>query len=205
MRKRFFIVPLGGALVAGFLLLQPAPFPDRMMVAYDPQQFPLPQSQSIAHDRYEITAVARYTGQALVLSKKRYFWGKGADLAPVDLALGWGPMSDGRVLKEIRIIQAGRFYWWWTRRFPIPRREIETHSANVHIIAADKDIQRQVNRIRKGDVIRFKGYLVNVQDHKRFTWRTSLSRSDTGYGACEIIWVDEVERLGYDESQKAIL
>ena len=37
-----------------------------------------------------------------------------SDLAPVDLALGWGRMSDEAILKDIQISQSGRFYFWHT-------------------------------------------------------------------------------------------
>ena len=56
---------------------------------------------------------------------------------PEDLALGWGRMSDSDVLAKIDITQSGRFYYWHVDDFPIPRREIETSSANMHMIPSD--------------------------------------------------------------------
>jgi hypothetical protein len=37
------------------------------------------------------------------------------------------------------------------------------------------------------------GYLVDVRGANGFTWKTSLSRSDTGDGSCEIVWVERLE------------
>lgn len=70
-------------------------------------------------DQYEITHLATFDIKAKVLSKKNYQFGRGADLAPTDLALGWGNMSDERILEKIRISQSNRFYYWRVDSFPI--------------------------------------------------------------------------------------
>jgi hypothetical protein len=76
------------------------------------------------------------------LSSERYSLGREADLSPVDLALGWGKMSDEAVLSKINITQSNRFYYWHVDAFPIPRREIEINSANMHMIPADDRIKK---------------------------------------------------------------
>ena len=129
-----------------------------------------------------------------MLSRKGYTSDSGADICPIDLALGWGPMSDEEVLDKISISQSDRRYRWYTKKFPIPRKEIETNSANMHLIPATPDIEGRLKSVRKGHLIRIKGYLVSV---KRGEWqrKSSLTRSDTGSGSCEIIWVDEFDIL----------
>jgi hypothetical protein len=37
------------------------------------------------------------------------------------------------------------------------------------------------------------GYLVDIRGADGFTWSTSLSRTDTGDGACEVFWVERLE------------
>ena len=37
------------------------------------------------------------------------------------------------------------------------------------------------------------GYLVDVAGPGGFAWNTSLTRNDTGDGACEIVWVETLE------------
>jgi len=55
-----------------------------------------------------------------------------SDLIPEDLALGWGPMSDNRVLRKIDISQSNRFYYWRAPAdSPIGKDSIITHSANT--------------------------------------------------------------------------
>ena len=59
-------------------------------------------------------------------------------------------MSDERVLENIKISQSGRFYHWRVDAFPIPRREIETHSANMHLIPANDFVEKAIGKIRQG-------------------------------------------------------
>ena len=57
-------------------------------------------------DSYKITELADFQIKAKVLSKKDYTFGREADLSPTDLALGWGNMSDERILDHISISQS---------------------------------------------------------------------------------------------------
>ncbi|RMH54721.1 MAG: hypothetical protein D6685_14545, partial [Bacteroidetes bacterium] len=118
-----------------------------------------------------------------------------ARLAPYDLAVGWGPMSDTAVLDDLTITQMHRFYRWQTRRYPIPRAEIIRHSTNIHIIPADDAVAGAVSRLRPGHLVRLRGRLVHVLGADGARWRTSLSRTDAGMGACEILWLEAVEHL----------
>lgn len=138
---------------------------------------------------YDITPLKTFQIKARVLGRENYFSGRESDLSPVDLALGWGRMSDESVVSKISISQSGRFYRWHVDEFPIPRREIETHSANMHLIPRDEVVRDSIEQIKTGDVIELSGYLVNVKADDGWQWNSSLTRNDTGDGACELIWV----------------
>lgn len=138
---------------------------------------------------YVLEPLADFSIEARVLSREDYHIGREADLSPTDLALGWGRMSDERVLTSINVTQSGRFYFWSTPEFPIPRREIETSSANMHIIPADAYVEKQLSKVRKGQVVRIQGYLVEAKASDGWHWKSSLTREDTGNGACELIYV----------------
>ena len=139
---------------------------------------------------YSVRPLAKFSLSARVLSRADYSWDTGAALAPVDLALGWGRMSDSSVLDKISISQSGRFYFWRVREFPIPEREIIESSANMHLIPGDASIEREIKRTRDGDIVEFDGYLVEVSGPNGYRWTSSLSRSDSGAGACELVWVE---------------
>jgi hypothetical protein len=93
----------------------------------------------------------------------------------------------------VQITQGRRFYYWSVREFPIPREEIERSSANMHLVPADDAVAKRLKSVRKGDIVSLSGYLIAVEGDDGFRWRSSLTREDTGNGACELIWV---ERLG---------
>jgi hypothetical protein len=163
-----------------------------VMAPHEPVQHTLHTKRSFEHKGARLTPLADFELEARVLSKKRYAHDPAADLAPVDLALGWGPMSDSRVLDAIDISQRGRFYLWDTREPPIPIREIIRHSANMHIIPADRTVEDALDRIRPGHVVRLQGQLVKAQKDR---WRieSSLTRADSGAGACEVVFVTHLE------------
>lgn len=73
-----------------------------------------------------------------------------------------------------------------------PPREIETFSANMHLIPADAAVARALGNIRKGQTVSVSGYWVEVRGGDGWGWRSSLTREDTGQGACELIFVQDV-------------
>jgi hypothetical protein len=101
-------------------------------------------------------------------------------------------MSDSAVLARIRFSQSNRFYYWHVDDFPIPRHEIETSSANMHLIPADASVRRQIARARVGQLLRLRGFLVDAARTDGWQWRTSMRRDDTGNGACELVYVEDI-------------
>lgn len=149
--------------------------------------------KSFKYKGYTITPLAKFHIKAKVLSKKQYRWGREAELSPVDLALGWGRMSDEKVLSSIKISQSNRWYYWWSDNLPIPKREIETNSANMHLIPANDKVKSIIDDVCKGDIVEFSGFLVRVDAKDGWHWVSSLTRSDTGSNACELVWVEQFE------------
>jgi hypothetical protein len=144
---------------------------------------------------YRIQALKSYDLTARVLSREDYRWGREADLSPTDLALGWGPMADPEIIRQFKIRQRGRWYYWETPRYPIPRRDIETHSANVHIIPADDWVALKLEKVEPGDLLRLQGQLVEVRGSDGWLWRSSLTFEDTGHRACELLLLERVTQV----------
>lgn len=147
---------------------------------------------SFSKNGYTITPLQSFQIEARVLSAEHYSMDKESDLSPVDLALGWGRMSDETILKDVSIRQSGRFYYWHVDSFPIPREEIETHSANMHMIPADSAIEKTLKSVRQGQIVTISGFLVEATQPDGWHWRSSLTRNDTGAGACEVIYVKTI-------------
>ena len=148
--------------------------------------------------RWTLTPRAAYDITARILSREDYRFDPIADLAPVDLALGWGPMSDNRVLKAFKISQGARFYSWRpvAGSLPIELGEVTQYSANTHVIPANDAVAAKLARLRLGgQVVHLTGLLVDGARDDGMTIRTSLTRTDSGVGACEVMLVQHVEIL----------
>ena len=170
--------------------------PDGVLAADEPRQVNVSNEKGFLRDGYNIKPQAYFEITARVLSRENYRLGREADLSPVDFALGWGKMSDQRVLEKMKISQGNRFYYWRVKEYPIPHQEIVSSSANMHMIPADSSINDLLSDVHQGHVIRLKGFLVNIDASDGWRWRTSMKRTDSGKGACELIWVEEIEIIG---------
>ncbi len=157
-----------------------------------PTQNPVAHPVPFNFHGYRITPLADFSVHAKLLSKRAYTLGKESDVSPVDFALGWQNMSDETVLAHIHITQSRRWYHWRVTHFPIPRRQIETQSANMHLIPASPFVAMQLHQIKQGQILTLQGQLVRVEDGNGWYWQSSLSRHDTGAHACELMYVTHV-------------
>jgi len=147
---------------------------------------------SLQRDDYDIQPVARYALRAKVLSAERYRMGRMSDLSPLDLALGWGPMSRNDVIEKLDIRQGNRWYYYrWEGTPPISPADIIRSSANTHLVPASDSVKSRLLKVRTGEIVKLKGYLINIKHRDGWTWNTSLTREDSGAGSCELMWVEE--------------
>jgi hypothetical protein len=144
----------------------------------------------LQHQEYQLTPRAALELEARVLSAERYRWDGGADLAPLDLALGWGPMSDSAVLEHFDVTQGARFYTLYPQDETVDLGLALRHSGNMHLVPANAAVRRTLESVRAGHVVSLRGLLVDAARQDGFTWRTSLTRDDTGAGACELFYVE---------------
>ncbi len=168
--------------------------PDGVLAPEEPHQTNLAAGGMVHIGHWTLTERAGYQITARVLGRERYRFDGLSDLIPEDLALGWGPMSDNRNLRSIDISQSNRFYYWHVPpQSPLGRDSIIVHSANTHVIPQDALVARQLARLRPGQVVTLSGKLVDgVRDDGRFI-RTSMVRTDSGAGACEVMLVEAVD------------
>lgn len=156
-----------------------------------PVQSPPSRKNPWLHGDFMITALADYDIRARVLGREEYGGGKEGELSPVDFALGWGRMSDSFVIEKLDISQGHRWYKWQVKDLmPIPRKEIEENSANVHILPANETVRDAIDDVYEGSVVHMTGYLVKVTSDGGWHWVSSTRRNDTGDGACEVFWVE---------------
>jgi len=202
--KRLFVILLVAGAAWQFWPRQPAvavadAAPPEIRLSAPPER-EAPRQRDVSATRafrvgdYAVRPLAEFALAARVLSAERYRTGRESDLSQLDLALGWGRMADPAVYERLSISQSGRWYHWrYENEPPIPRREIETSSANMHLIAATPEVARALARAERGRTISLKGYLVEARAGDGWSWRSSLSREDGGSGSCELIYVQWVE------------
>jgi hypothetical protein len=171
--------------------------PPGVLVREEPVQTDVPIGQRpFEKNGYTVTPLAHFDIRARVLGAEHYYLGRETELSPVDLALGWGPMSDTAVIDQLSISQGGRFYFYrWSNAPPIPQGEIVTHSANMHLIPAESAIARQLSWVRRGQLVHLVGWLVRAEARDGWHWVSSLTRADSGGGSCEVVWVESVEAM----------
>lgn len=194
-RRTWLLIAL--SLVGGFYWLNGLPVSraDGVVAPASPIQSTLaaPAAAIVIGD-FALTPLADYRIEARVLGRERYRFDAAAAIAPLDFALGWGPMSDSALLRRLSISQGARWYFYrWDGDAPIAQREIALHSANVHLIPANAAIERRLSRIRIGHVVRIDGKLVAVRGRDGMTITSSLRRDDTGAGACEVLLVERID------------
>lgn len=172
---------------------RPLHTPDGVLAEAEPQQVNVMNGEKVRVGRWTLTVRATYRVTARVLAREPYHFDSLSDLIPEDLALGWGPMSDSRILKTLEISQGNRFYYWRpTAATTIARDSIIAHSANTHVIPQNSTIAHQLERLRPGEVVTLSGELVDGTRNDGRWIKTSLVRNDTGPGACEVMLVTEV-------------
>lgn len=141
-----------------------------------------------------------FRGQAIfrahvrLLHTARYRFDAGARLAPMDFAVGWNEMARPEVYQALDISQRWRWYQYeYSGAPPIDPRAISRNSSNIHLVPADDAVWRKLKSFHRGNLIYLEGILVYISGPDGWQWLSSLSRNDTGDGACELLWVIRAE------------
>jgi hypothetical protein len=158
-----------------------------------PRQRNIDSGATFQRDRYTLTTRAKFSTTARLLRTERYRTDAGAEISPIDVAIGWGPMSDSALLDQLKLSQSGRFLHWTSSKQPtVPWEVINRSAANMHAIPADGIVLKKLTGARVGDLIEIEGELVDVKRNDGWRWNTSMTRDDQGGGACEVIYVTNV-------------
>lgn len=142
---------------------------------------------------FTLTPMAEYRIDAMIVGTKQYSSDWNSQISPMDLALAWGGLAKADYNKYIEYEQRDRWYYYrYNKNSPFDSSYISNHSSNNHIIPATENLKRILLKMEVKQAVLLQGYLVNVDgasDGRTVWWRTSLTRTDTGNGACEIIYV----------------
>ena len=112
-----------------------------------------------------------------------------------DLCLIWGPNLERDDYRHITFESTATWCHWSWRSGDI---EFDGQAiANNHLVTDDDALRKALDRVHVGDQVRFRGMLVNYRDQRYpDSWRnSSTTRTDTGGGACEVVYFDELDVL----------
>lgn len=179
------------AVPLSFLSSEAAPRPNALKepVQTDPTREPFAERRG--RRTFRVTPRAAYDVSARVGATERYRSGAAGALIPWDFVLTWGAATRKPAWSRIAYFQTSRFYSWRCDD-TLDSGYVASHTANTHLIPASGRVASALAHVRRGDVVRLEGDLVDVDGPDGFVWKTSLTRTDTGPGACETLYVRTV-------------
>ena len=128
----------------------------------------------------------------------------------MDIGIVWGDLAKDKhklhkywKFKSHKTLGQSRRLEWQSK---VPYNEmywelnyVNSHISHTHLIPANPNVMGALLTIKKNDIVKLDGYLVDIYTDKSETVaKTSMSRTDTdptsrGYGACEDMYVKLVQ------------
>lgn len=157
-------------------------------------------------DDYEITVdiMAEYTLYGLVVEKHYYPPYRIANkLGRFDFGMVYGPLLGVDVFECMKFRNDGRRFLHYEYPLSLANklggRDVVLDSvSNNHMVHADEHVLKLLRNVKEGDYIKIEGYLVYLyysNEDGRGEWTSSLTRTDRGDGACEVIYVKNITWL----------
>lgn len=140
----------------------------------------------------KISVLESFEGEFRILGSKEYKDDAQAQFSPIDYAVTRGIFTEPEIARQISINQYDRYLNWKMARPPIPPRLATQLVSNMHIIPANPEIAAEIKKVKRGDLIRLEGDLVQI-NAKDLVWKSALDWNGVGDGACKLIRVDSIK------------
>jgi len=152
---------------------------------------------------YNITPIYNYELYGLVVSYHHskswfdYYHEKWKDFINIkDVCVIWGNNIETEVYKEMKFNSGS-----WTCYFKFKSgtsQEVwskfkNDSGSNNHLLSDIEEVNEMIMNVEEGDQVYLKGYLVEYSSNEGFRRGTSVTRTDTGNGACETIYVTDLQ------------
>lgn len=150
-------------------------------------------------ENYDVEPVANYELWGLVVTKNNInSWADimhtDASVDIKDICVIWGENVAGSDYHDVSF-SSGDF----TCYFQYPYMTVFDHDkiSNNHLLSDNEFVREKIRNAKIGDQIHIKGMLVNYSPRSNPNWKrtTSTVRTDTGNGACEVLFVNEFNVL----------
>ena len=114
-----------------------------------------------------------------------------------DYCVVWGQSADPKILREFDFSN-GQFSCQFGTKSSVAWQAFNKQQlSNNHLLAIDETVRNRIDDISIGDQIYIKGWLSHYKNPAGYERGTSTNRTDTGDGACETIWVDDIRILAH--------
>lgn len=165
---------------------------------------------------YALKLQAEYSISGLVITKNTNFWLRDVmrnnfdDICLMDIGIVWGDLASNPKklykhwkFKSKKTLGSSRRLSWQAKppydNMPWSLDYVSSHISHTHLIPANPNVMGGLLSIKKNDIVKLDGYLVDIYTEKSETVAlTSMSRYDKdstsrGYGACEDMYVKQVQ------------
>lgn len=174
-------------------------------VADEPLQNPVDKQEFTTRANevdYVVRPKYRYELTGLVVSFKRFSqdyglhkrWNDFINVA--DICVVWGSNASNLDLNEFSFSNGEFTCMIRTRNREQAERFNPDQLSNNHLITDSESIRERIDELEVGDQIRIEGWLAEYGEPGGPFRKTSTTRTDTGDGACETVYVADMEILG---------
>lgn len=172
-------------------------------LAEEPEQFAIEEPAFETEQggvRYRVEPLYRYRLQGLVVSRRAHDgdrmlhrrWNDHLNVADVCVVWGDAATADLSAFE----FWSGQFTCFFRTDDGAAWRAFRPDQlANNHLLADRAYLREQIAGVAVGDQIRLEGYLARYSNDSGFERGTSTTRTDTGNGACETIYVTRFDVL----------
>jgi hypothetical protein len=174
-------------------------------VADEPRQTPVDEPAFTTHANdvdYIVRPKYRYELTGLVVSFKRFSqdyglhkrWNDFINVA--DVCVVWGENATDVDLNAFDFWNGEFTCTFSTRNETAWRRFDKNKLSNNHLITDSPRVREVIDELSVGDQVRFSGWLAEYGEPGGPFRSTSTTRTDTGDGACETVYVADMEIVG---------
>ncbi len=124
-------------------------------------------------------------------------------LAPLDLVIGYQKMAEPATIKNFNFSHEYRLMWWQPKQQLSEMSDLLRMFNNFHIVPATPKIAWATKSIMRGDVVRFKGKLVDVTSSQYDWWNLTTGTGHDQYHKdfyggqyatmCFIVYLEELQ------------
>lgn len=203
---RFLLIASSLALCLGFWKRNELPSPSWLtpQLRQQPVQYEVTRAafeKTVGGVTYRIQPLYAYELTGLVVSQHDSTSWRGSlhrrtkdNLNVRDVCLVWGENALRGIYQDFRFWNGQFTCNFFTRSTAAFQAFDQTAISNNHLLAASAAIQEKLSAVSIGDQIHLKGYLASYSHDHGFAFRrgTSTVRTDTGNGACETIYVEDI-------------